>query len=191
MASIEIHGVLNPASAVTELRLSDGTAVRLSTAALLQSATAAPQASASLDEPETGPAAWTAGVDSAVGGNLTIPIAEEQLHVGKEVIETGKVRLRKTVQEYETALDEMLAVRSYDVERIVLNQPVESAPATRQEGDTTIYSLVEEQLVLTRQLVLKEELRVTRRDTERHDTQPVTLRREVLEIEREPLGRDD
>ena len=190
MAPIEIHGVLDPTSAVTELRLSDGTAVRLSTAALLQSATAAPQASASPREPATGLAEWTTGLDPAVAGGVTIPIAEEQLHVGKEVIETGKVRLRKTVQEYETALDEMLAIRSYDVERIVLNQPVESAPATRQEGDTTIYSLVEEQLVLTRQLVLKEELRVTRRDTERHDTQSVTLRREVLEIEREPLGRE-
>ena len=190
MAVMEVRGVLDPASAVTELRLSDGTAVRLSTAALLQSAVPAPRPVVSPEEPETVPVEWTAGLDPVADEAVVIPIAEEQLHVGKEVVETGKVRLRKTVQEYETALDEMLAVRSYDVERIVLNQPVESAPPTRQEGDTTIYSLVEEQLVLTRQLVLKEELRVTRRDTERHDTQPVTLRREVLEVEREPLRRD-
>jgi stress response protein YsnF len=95
------------------------------------------------------------------------------------------VRLQKTVENYDQALDEPLAVRTYDIERVIFNRPVDSAPPTRQEGDTTVYSLVEEQLVLTKQLVLKEELRVTQRDAERRDTQVVTLRRERFEVERQ------
>ena len=118
-------------------------------------------------------------------GHITVPVVEEHLTVSKRIVPTGTVRLRKTVQEFETDLNEPLAVRTYDVERVILNTPIEKAPDVRHEGDTTIYPLVEEQLILTKQLVLKEEIRVTKRDTERIDTQTVTLRREHVEIERE------
>ena len=76
-------------------------------------------------------------------------------------------------------------MRTYDIEHIVFNQPVDVAPGIRTEGETTIYPLIEEQLVLTKQLILKEEIRVTRRETHRRDTQSVTLRRERLVVERE------
>ena len=165
-------GVLDRSISTTELRLDDGRVLRLPTSLLEEDDTylvAATDRSVALPE-ET----------------ETIPLIEERLQVGKRVVTTGTVRLRKSVQSFETSLDEPLAVRSYDIERIVLNQPVESAPGVRHEGDTTIYPLVEEQLILTKQLILKEEVRVTRRDTERRDTQTVTLRRESLEVEREP-----
>ena len=90
------------------------------------------------------------------------------------------------MQEFETTLDEPLAVRTFDIERVIWNQPVETAPGVRIEGDTTIYPLVEEQLILTKHLVLKEEVRVTKRETERRDTQTVVLRREHLAVERQP-----
>ena len=115
---------------------------------------------------------------------LSIPIVEERLEVGKRVVTTGTVRLEKKVQEYETQLDETLAIRTFDIERIARNQVVEEAPGVRTEGDKTIYPVVEEQLVLTRQLVLKEEIHVTKRDSERHDTQAVILRREHVTVER-------
>ena len=118
-------------------------------------------------------------------GPQVIPIIEEQLHVGKQTIETGKVRLVKTVGEYHETLNEPLAIRTFDIERVAFNQPVDSAPQVRHEGATTIYPVVEEQLVLTKRLILKEEVRITQRDTERRDTQVVTLRREHLTVERE------
>ncbi len=162
-------GVLNPALPVTELHLADGRKVRIDTA-LLEGTSAA-------QEP--------AAEDSR--GGAVIPLIEERLEVTKRTVETEFVRLHKSVQEFETALDETLAVRSYDIERVILNQPVESAPPVRTEGDTTIYPLVEEQLVLTKHLVLREEVRVTRRDSERQDTRTVVLRREHLIVERQPL----
>jgi uncharacterized protein (TIGR02271 family) len=113
-----------------------------------------------------------------------VPVVEEQLRVGRRVVETGKVTLRKTVQEFETQLNEVLATRGFDVERVVVNRPVDVAPGIRQEGPTTIYPIVEEQLILTKQLVLKEEVHVTQRDSERRDTRPVALRRELIEVER-------
>lgn len=158
-------GVLDLAAKITEIRLGDGRVLRLPTSVLEgadQRSTAAEAEPPSMAE-------------------TIVPIAEQRLRVNKRVVATGTVRLRKTVQAYETALDEPLAARTYDVERVAINQPVETAPPIRQEGETTIYPVVEEQAIVTKQLVLKEEIRVTKRDTERRDQQTVTLRREHIE----------
>ena len=167
---LTVSGELDPAHSYTELRLASGETLCLPTALLLQR---------SVDSRKP-------SLDPLEDSEISIPVIEESLEVSKRVVETGKVRLHKTVQEYPAALNETLAVRTFDVERVVLNQPVERAPQVRHEGDTTIYSVVEEQLVLTKQLILREEVRVTQRDTERTDTQVVMLRREQLDVERVP-----
>ncbi len=158
---------------LTELRLPDGRLLHIPTALLIdQSLAKAPQPAS------TSP--LTAGEEEPT----TVPIIEEHLNVGKRSVVTGTVRLEKHVGVYEEALDIPLAVRSFEVERIVLNKPVDTAPAIRQEGETTVYPLIEEQLVLTKQLILREELRVTRRDTEVRDTRTISLRRESIEVTR-------
>ncbi len=164
-------GDLNPAQPHTTIRLADGRIVIVPTSILLPASEASESAQ-----------------PSAMQDVVAFPILEEQLTVGKRTIETGKVTLEKLVHEYEETLDVPLAVRSFDIERVVLNQPVDMAPPVRHEGDTTIYPLVEEQLILTTQLILKEELRVTRRDTERRDTRTVTLKRESMEVTRTPVA---
>lgn len=168
-------GALNPGHAYTELWMPDGQVIRIPTATL------APPAA------PLGAEAVSAALGSGELSAVMIPLIEERLEVSKRVVATGKVRLRKSVQTYEEALDEPLAINTFDVERVVLNRPIEVAPPVRKEGDTTIYPLVEEQLVLTKQLILKEEVRVTRRETERRDTRTVTLHREHLTVEREAL----
>ena len=176
-------GTFDTSVALTDVHLADGRVLRLPTAVLspkIDGLLPAPDASAGvIPSPDAGA--------HSTGDSMVIPIVEEHLEVGKRTVTTGKVRLQKTVHEFEAALDEPLAVRTYDIERIVLNQQVDAPPAVRYEGDTTIYPLVEERLILTKQLVLKEEVRVTKRDTERRDTQVVTLRREHLVVEREPV----
>ena len=169
-----LSGTLDANLPITELRLPDGRIVRMETIFLLGDSPLelAPEPSLLRE-----------------GEAQVIPIIEEKLIVGKQTVETGKVRLIKTVSEYQEQLNEPLAVRTFDVERVLLNQPVDTAPAMRQEGSTTIYPIVEEQLMLTKRLILKEELRVTLRETERLDTQVVTLRREHLTVEREDLDR--
>ena len=164
-------GVLDATKEQTLLQLPNGQRIRLATAMLLREEALAPGLDA---EP-----AFFAEAELR-----TIPLVEERLEVSKRIVATGKVILEKQVHEYRETLDVPLAIRTFDVERVVLNQPVETAPAVRQEGMTTIYPLVEEQLVLTTQLVLKEELRVTQRDTERRDDRTVTLHRESMTVTR-------
>jgi stress response protein YsnF len=50
-----------------------------------------------------------------------------------------------------------------------IGRPVDAMPPVRQEGDTTIMSVVEETIVVERHLFLKEEVQIRRlRVSERH-----------------------
>jgi stress response protein YsnF len=97
------------------------------------------------------------------------------------------VRLHKTVQEHQQTLQESLVVRAYKVERIRTNRPVQNPPEVRLEGNRMGYPVAEERLVLAKQLVLVEEVRLSLCETQRMDTHSVVLRREHLEVERVPI----
>jgi uncharacterized protein (TIGR02271 family) len=168
--TVSVVGNLDLNALDTELHFADGRIVRVPTSLLQQ------------DHAFAGPQATGVATDATI----LIPLVQEQLQVGKRTVETGKVQLQKSSEAYDVTLDESLAVSIWKVERVPMNEVVERAPASRQEGSTTIYPLVEERLVLTKQLVLVEEIRVTQEFSERRDTQTVTLRRETLSVDREP-----
>lgn len=122
--------------------------------------------------------------ESSSTERMTIPRIEEQLQVGKQTLETGRVKLTKTVHETGETVAIPLLREEYTVERLALHQYVDEVPFTRQEGETTIYSVVNEVLVVQKRLLLVEEIRVTRQQTQHDETQTVPLRREEITIER-------
>jgi len=130
-----------------------------------------------------------AGVESqhpsAAAPQTVIPVVREELDVGKRRVETGRgVRVHKTVQERQAVVDEPLAKDEVRVERVKVERTVEAPVDVRYEGDTMIIPVLEEVLVVQKRLVLKEEIRVTRRRSETRAPQRVTLRSEDAEIER-------
>ena len=120
------------------------------------------------------------------GESAVMPVVAERLKVGRESVETGRVRVTKLVREDKTAVDEPVFTEEVVVERVPVGRFVESAPAPRQEGDTTIYPVLEEVLVVERRLRLKEEVRISKRVTQTRDRQTVTLRSEDVKIDRIP-----
>jgi len=116
------------------------------------------------------------------GAEPAVQLFAEELHVGKETRETGRVRVSTRTVEREAVVDEDLARERVEIERIPVGRRIDAMPAVRQEGDTTIVPVVEEVLVLERRLMLKEEVRITRvRTTERH-RETVTLRHQEAVI---------
>jgi uncharacterized protein (TIGR02271 family) len=113
-----------------------------------------------------------------------IPVVAEQAEVRKRAVETGRVRVAKVVREREEVIDEPLLRDEVEIERVAINRPLDGPVAVRREGDTIVIPLVEEVLVVEKRLVLREELRVSRRRVEEHRPSRVTLRREEVHIER-------
>jgi uncharacterized protein (TIGR02271 family) len=120
---------------------------------------------------------------------LVIPVVEERLEVSRERVETGRVRITKSVEAREVVVDDPLKRESVRVEHVPINQVVTGAvPQVREEGDVTVIPILEERVVTRTELVLVEEVRIHRDHSEYHDPQRVTLRKEVVAVER--FGED-
>jgi len=122
--------------------------------------------------------------ETADNYDLAIPVIVEEAHIGKEWHETGRVRVTKVAHETEEQVQELLRQEQVNVERVAVNQLVESMPSPRQEADTFIIPLVEEELVVVKRFRLKEEIRITKQVKEKPVTKSVTLRKEDVVVER-------
>ena len=109
---------------------------------------------------------------------------DERLRIGTRTVETGRVRLTKRVETREEAVSVPLLREEVEVERVAVGQYVDEAPPVRTEGDVTVFPIVEEVLVVEKRLLLREELRVTRRRTEHVEERTETLRSETIHVER-------
>jgi len=120
-----------------------------------------------------------------------IPVIEEKLRIDKEKVETGKFIITKKVHEEEVTENVSVTEDKVTIDRKEINQYVDSAPpATRQEGNSTIISVVKEVLVVEKKLMLVEEIHVTKHQTE--STTPVkdTLRKEEVKVTKSDDGTD-
>jgi len=115
-----------------------------------------------------------------------IPVVAEELTVQKHIRTTGSVAIHKSVHERTEVVDPALQAEEVKIERVAVNRIVEGPVPVRQEGDTTIISLLEEVLVVEKRLMVREEVRITRLHKEVHEPQEVQLREEQVEIVRTP-----
>ena len=113
-----------------------------------------------------------------------IPLVKERAVVLKRKKVTGGLRVRTVVRESEEVIDEPLTTEEVEVERVPVDRWVEAPVPIRQEGETTIITLLEEVTVVEKRLRATEEVRITRRRTTRQAAQHVTLRREEAVVER-------
>ena len=115
----------------------------------------------------------------------TVPVTEEQLEIGRRVVDTGRtLRLRKRVEEVPGTVHEPLAREVVEARRVPVGRVLQGPVGIRHEGDVTIVPVVEERLVMRKELFLVEEIHLTRRREVRDADEQVTLRRESVVIER-------
>lgn len=120
-----------------------------------------------------------------------IPIVEEQAVILKRKTLAEGVRVRTVVHEDEAVIDEPIAIETIEVERVPLERWVEGPVPVRQEGGTTIVTLLEEVVVVEKRLRATEEVRITKRRDVEKSSQSVTLRREEAVIERVSANGDN
>ncbi|MRX52223.1 DUF2382 domain-containing protein [Paracoccus sp. S-4012] len=119
-----------------------------------------------------------------------IPIVEEQVVVLKRKTLTEGVLVRTVVREDEALIDEPVASETVQVERVPLDRWVDGPVPVRQEGDTTIVTLLEEVVVVEKRLRATDEIRITRRREVGQHSETVRLRHEEAVIERVSAGGD-
>lgn len=121
---------------------------------------------------------------------VVIPVIEETAEVSRKRLEKGRVKVTKEIHEREELVDEPTLSEEVEIERVPVNRSVDQAPEVRYEGDTVIIPVLEEVLVVEKRLVLKEEVRVTRRRKSNRNPQRVKLRLEEVKVERRHSSED-
>jgi uncharacterized protein (TIGR02271 family) len=113
-----------------------------------------------------------------------IPLVEETVRVDKEEVITGRVRVRTLTEEVDQVVGHDLDAENVEISRVAINREVSEAPGIRQEGDTTIISLVEEIIVVTKRLVVTEEIHLRRVRSTEHVETTINLRKQHAIVER-------
>jgi uncharacterized protein (TIGR02271 family) len=113
----------------------------------------------------------------------TIELREEQLVAHKQLQELGEIEVRTEIDEVPGRLE----VDAYREEVVVEHEPVGEMASEREkpweEDGVLVIPIYEEQLVVSKRLVLKERMRVRRVGTTERQLFQDTLRREHLVVE--------
>ena len=128
--------------------------------------------------------------ESTQQSSQTIPVVAEEAVLHKRQVETGRVRISKSVRTEHHEVSDSLRYEEAVIERVPCGAPVDPAdpPQVREQGDVTIVPVLEEVLVVEKRLMLKEELHVRRVAREVRKSVPVSLQREEVNVERSGPG---
>jgi uncharacterized protein (TIGR02271 family) len=118
----------------------------------------------------------------------TFGLAAEEAVAHVHEVDRGRLLIDKTVEivPHEAQID--VGTDRVDVQRVPVNEEVDTPPQVREEGDTLIVPVVEEVLVVTKRYRILEEVRVTKHRDIRTETFSEDLRREVVRVTEEDAG---
>jgi len=122
---------------------------------------------------------------------MVIPIVVEELDIKKVRRAREKVIINKRVEDREQVINEEVFREKAKIERITVNQLIENIiPQIQYQNDQIILPLIEEETVVGKQLLWVENVHVCQKEVVENQTQTVTLRREIVEIERFDLEQE-
>ena len=132
------------------------------------------------------PSSETGACSPSEGGPTTLPLLEERATIDKRTVTTGKVSAVTHTETVEERVGAVLEGEEADVVTVELDQTVSGpAPLIRTEDGVTIIPVLEEVLVVEKRLVLKREIRISKRSTSETVEIPVRLRKQRAKVERE------
>jgi uncharacterized protein (TIGR02271 family) len=117
----------------------------------------------------------------------TIELKEEELVAHKEMRELGDVVVRTEVEDLPRRLEVEAFREEVEVEHVPIGQVVHERVAPWEQDDVLVVPVYEEQIVVTKRLLLREQLRVRRVGTTETQLFEDTVRHERVVID-DPKG---
>ena len=112
-----------------------------------------------------------------------LELREEDLAVQRDVEQVGTVHVRTVVDTEPARLEVDAYSDEVEVEHVPVGQTVSERRAPWHEDDVLVVPVYEEQLVVSRRLVLREQVRIRRVRVERRELFEDTVQRERLIVE--------
>src|SRR3990170_1515490 len=101
-----------------------------------------------------------------------IPLVEERIVVDKRTVDKAAVRVHTHTERHIDIARATLEHEEVEISRVAKDEEVASLPPVRTEGNVTIVPVVEERLVVTKRLVLVEEIHLKKIYRAQEFTQP-------------------
>lgn len=120
---------------------------------------------------------------------LRVPLKEERLEARTVPTQLGSVLFHKRIEEVPSVEDVELHQDDVSVERVESNELVDAREDPWYEGDTLVIPVYQEKIVTETRLMLRELLRVNRKERIEHVMVEGTVRREVVDVE--PVVNDE
>lgn len=108
--------------------------------------------------------------------SVRIPLLEEDLEVAKQIVDGDRLTVETSVDERIEWARETVINEKVSIERVPIGRAVTDPPRIREEDNVTIIPIVREVLRVEKQLILVEELHVTRQQSAQKVEEPVSLR---------------
>jgi stress response protein YsnF len=121
--------------------------------------------------------------DAGLGGEIRVPLLEEQLAFGTRTVDLGEIQIHKSVEETEEVRSGQLNREDVQVERVRVDRRVTEPEASRQEGEWLVIPIMEEVFVVEKHLMVTEEIRIRKRLVTEESEVRDTVRRERATVE--------
>lgn len=115
--------------------------------------------------------------------DATIPVVEEELHIGKREVEGGGVRVTTHMEEVPVSEQVTLRDETVAVDRRVVDRPVTDADLAAMTNETIEVHETDEEAVVAKQARVVEEVVVRKDVGERTETVQDTVRRTQVDVE--------
>lgn len=115
-------------------------------------------------------------------GELRLLLHEEVLEPVLREYVRGRALVTKRIETLEDTLKLDVKQQHPIVERVTIDREIESTPAPYWDGDTYVVPVVQEEIVVTRRLVLREEVRIRVESASEVFEVPTSIRREVVDV---------
>ncbi len=120
------------------------------------------------------------------GEDLRVQRSEEELGTGVRQREAGSMNVKKSVRTEREEVRVPKRREEVEVERVPTNREVADAEFGDEE---VVVQVFEEEVVVSKRIVLKEEIRLRKRVVEEVETFEVDLRKEEVEIDDQTTTR--
>lgn len=135
------------------------------------------------------PPAGTSSPSIELGREEVLRLAEEQLEVGKRVVETGKARVRRFVVEKPVESQ----IKLHEEHATILRRPVTDGSALKDvDWSDKVFEITEttEQPVVSKKVRVADEVVIRREGSDRVETVRDTVRRQDVDLQRPGRDRD-
>ncbi|GAA3044385.1 hypothetical protein GCM10010528_24690 [Gordonia defluvii] len=121
--------------------------------------------------------------DSPQQGKMTVGLHQEYLTAKTREVVTGIAQVRTSVVTENEELSVPVSREFVEVDRVVVDdREVDEVPSPYWDGDTFVVPVVEEEIVVVKRLVVREEVRVTRHRKTKNVVVDGEVRRQRVDV---------